>query len=109
MTIHIEALTFECIIGILDFERITAQKVVISLQIDYEYVNNNFINYADIISLVERDMIKNKYLLLETALNNLASKLLLEYSQIQTLQLKIMKPDIISNAKVSLSHTFTSK
>jgi len=31
MTIHIESLTFECIIGILDFERQKAQKVIVDL------------------------------------------------------------------------------
>ena len=109
MTIHIEELTFECIIGILDFERITVQEVIVNLQIDYTYKNNLFINYVEVIQVIEDDMIKNKYELLETAINELKNILLLTYPQIQNLKLKITKPNIIKNAKVSLSKSFSIK
>ena len=106
MTIHIEELTFECIIGILDFERVNAQKVIIDLQIDYNYKNGSFINYAELISLIENDMVDKKYKLLETALIELEKKLLDTYPKIESFNLKIMKPNIINSAKVSLSKTF---
>jgi len=106
MTIHIEELSFDCIIGILDFERITPQKVIIDAQIDYDYNDKNFINYADIIGLIEKDMQENKYELLETALQKMAQKIKLNYTHIQNLTLKITKPNIISNARVALSQSF---
>ena len=106
MTIHIEELTFECIIGILDFERVTVQKVIINLEIDYTYSNEFFINYAEVISLIEKDMIDNEYKLLETALTALEKNLLSTYSKIESFHLKITKPNIINNAKVSLSKSF---
>ena len=108
MTIQIEELSFECIIGILDFERIKKQKVIIDLQIDYEYTNNFFINYAEVISLIENEMINKKYELLETALNSLEIKLLSTYPKIKSFHLKITKPNIINNAKVALSKKFQS-
>ena len=108
MTIHIEELTFECIVGILDFERITPQTVIINLQIDYTYTNNFFINYVEVIHLIENDMIHKKYKLLETALNELEKKLLSTYPNIQSFNLKITKPKIIDNAKVALSKNFLS-
>ena len=108
MTIHIEELSFECIIGILDFERIKKQKVIVDLQIDYEYTNNFFINYAEVISLIENEMINKKYELLETALNALEIKLLSTYPKIKSFHLKITKPNIINNAKVALSKKFQS-
>lgn len=37
MTIHIEDLRFQAIIGILDFERTTPQDVVVDLTIKYKY------------------------------------------------------------------------
>ncbi len=107
MTIHIEELTFECIIGILDFERTTPQVVVIDVEIEYEYRDELFINYAEVIALLEKEMIQNRYELLETALNQLAQKLHLKYASIKNLNLKIAKPNIIKNAKVSLSKSFT--
>ena len=37
MTIHIEDLKFQCIIGILDFERVTPQDIIINMSIEYLY------------------------------------------------------------------------
>jgi len=107
MTIHIEKLTFECIIGILDFERINAQKVIVDLQIDYNYTEDYFINYAEVINLIESNMIEKQYKLLETALNTLERELLSNYPKIDTLTLKISKPNIINNANVALSKSFS--
>jgi len=106
MTIHIESLTFECIIGILDFERQQAQKVIIDLTIDYDYCHDAFINYAEVITLIKEDMIENRYELLETALNALEKKLLATYPEITHCHLKITKPDILKDVKVALSKTF---
>lgn len=107
MTIHIEELTFECIIGILDFERINAQKVIVDLQIDYNYTEDYFINYAEVINLIESNMIEKQYKLLETALNRLEKELLSNYPKIDKLTLKISKPNIINNANVALSKSFS--
>ena len=106
MTIHIEELTFECIIGILDFERVTPQKVIINLEIEYNFEQDNFIDYVDIIKLIEEQMIEKKYGLLETAIEELTQKIISKYSKITKLNLKISKPNIIKNAKVSISKNY---
>jgi len=103
MTIHIDTLTFSTIIGILDFERIIPQDVIIDATIDYCYQKNSFINYAEVITLIEKRIIQEKYELLEDALTDLSNILLKKYTQIKKIDLKITKPDIIKNAKVSLS------
>ena len=108
MTIYIEELTFDCIIGILDFERVTSQKVIINVEIEYNYEKNNFINYADVIDLIEQQMLEKKYELLETAVEELSQKIVSNYANITKLNLKISKPNIIKNAKVSLSKTYFS-
>ena len=102
MVIHIEELTFDTIIGILDFERVTPQTVIVDVKIEYQYKNQIFINYADVISLIEKQMIEKQYELLETALDELIKSITLKYSQIETITLKITKPNIIKNAKVAL-------
>lgn len=109
MTIHIENLVFETIIGILAFERLKAQKVIINAQIDYTYTENSYLDYAEVITFIENDMLTNKYLLLETAIEEIARKLLKKYPLIQELDLKITKPTIIPNARVSLSKCFNRK
>ncbi len=105
MTIHIENLRFQAIIGILDFERKTPQDVIINLTIKYLY-NDNFINYADIANMIEKNMIEKKYLLIENALDTLSSKISSTYKQVQTLDIKITKPSIMKNCEVSVSENY---
>ena len=109
MTIHIEELTLSSIIGILDFERITPQTIVVDLLIDYFYEKNNFINYANVIALIEQLIQTQKYKLLEDALNDIQNKLLMTYPQIQKFTLKISKPNIIRNSNVALSIKWSIK
>lgn len=109
MTIHIENLVFETIIGVLAFERLKAQKVIVNAKIDYNYTDSNYLDYAELITLIENNMHTNKYLLLETAIEKVSQELLKKYTSIQRLELKITKPTIIPNAKVSLSKSFNQE
>ncbi len=102
MTIHIEDLTFKAIIGILDFERTSPQQVEVETKINYIYTENNFINYALLIKLIENQLKNRKFYLLEEAIDEIGALILKEYPQIESLYLKISKPEIIPNAKVSL-------
>lgn len=103
MTIEIEDLKFKCIIGLLDFERHNPQEVIIDLSLDYEY-KSEFINYADIASLIEEHLQEKKYELLEDALENLFNLLKQNFTLIQKLHIKITKPDILPNCRVSVSN-----
>jgi len=106
MTIHIEALTFDVIIGLLDFERERPQKVIIDLEIVYDYRKNTFIDYADVVLMIETELKIKKYLLLEEALLGVKTILQHRYPQIRSLTLKCAKPDILSNCSVALSETW---
>jgi dihydroneopterin aldolase len=103
MTIHIEKLKISAIIGILDFERIKTQTVIVDARIEYEYQENQFINYSEVISIIETMIISKEYQLLEDALSDIQQKIVRRYSQINKLHLKISKPNIIKNATVALS------
>ena len=100
MKIEISNLTFKCIIGILENERIKKQKVVIDLSFEYEFSKNIFINYADVANLVEKTMKKEKFLLLEDAILYL-ERLLNKTYTITNLKIKISKPNILKNCVVS--------
>lgn len=106
MKISIEELTFLCIIGILDFERENPQEVVINLSIDYTYAKD-FINYADVVDCVKSTLREKKYFLIEDALIELPKILQSKFPLIESLSLKITKPSILSDAKVSVSTTFS--
>ena len=106
MHIHIEALTFDVIIGLLDFEREREQKVIVDLEVSYDYSTETFINYADMATLIKKVMKERKYLLLEEALLGIKTSLFTEYPHIKSLQVKITKPDILSDCNVALSESW---
>jgi dihydroneopterin aldolase len=103
MTIHIEALQFDAIIGLLDFEREHTQPVRVDLQAEYHYRSNDFIDYADLALLIENKIKEARYTLLEDALVELETLIMASYPQITSLTLKISKPDILPNCTVALS------
>ncbi len=106
MKISIEDLKFQCIIGILDFERTKEQDVIINLAIEYNY-EDEFINYADVAKLLKSTMKNKKYLLIEDALSNLSLLLKENFSKINTLNLKITKPSILPDCTVSVEEFYT--
>jgi dihydroneopterin aldolase len=103
MKIEISDLTFNCIIGILDFERIKKQKVIINISFEYDYSKDLFIDYSEISALVKKTMKERKFLLLEDAILYIESLLQNSY-KIYTLNIKISKPNILKNCIVSLSN-----
>ena len=105
MTIDINDLEFETIIGILDFERTAKQKVRINCSIDYVY-DRQFLDYALVTKHIEKQMIEKEFELIEEALLSLKESLKQEFPLILTLFLKISKPNILANCEVSLSETF---
>jgi len=107
MTIHIEDLTFDVIIGLLDFERDKPQRVIVNLQALYDYSDDAYIDYADIVFLVQETLKEKRYELLENALLGLKNIIHATYPRINTLSIKISKPDIISECNVSLSESWT--
>ena len=103
MKVEIKDLNFKCIIGILDFERVKKQKVIINLSFEYKFEKNIFIDYSEISSLVEKQMKKKKFLLIEDAISFLETKLYKLY-KINNLIIKISKPTILKNCIVSVSN-----
>lgn len=105
MTIHIEALTFEVIIGLLDFEREKPQRVIVDMEATYPY-KDTFLDYAKITERIIAHLKTKRYELLEDALLGIKDELMGEYPQITALKLKISKPDILSECSVALSHSW---
>ena len=105
MKISIENLKFQCIIGILDFEREKAQDVIINIQITYNY-NNEFINYAEVVEFIKTTMKNKKYFLIEDALSDLSQLLKEKFLKINSLSLKITKPSILPDCTVSVEDNY---
>lgn len=105
MKVYIEDLKFYTIIGILDFERVEKQEVIINIDFEYQYDegNSEFIDYSKVSSKVEKIMNKKKFELIEDAILVTTSKLLKKF-KMSNLNIKITKPNIMSNCQVSVSN-----
>lgn len=108
MTIRIDDLTFECIIGILEHERVHPQRVVVDVEITYDY-SDAFINYADVAEHIKEIMRREAFELIEEALNALKHSLKEHFPGIATLNLRITKPDILPDCRVSVAETYKFK
>ena len=106
MTIHIESLQVDAIIGLLDIERESEQLVSVDLEATYDYKDQYFINYADLATMITTQIIEKRYELLEEALLDLQSDIIAVYPMIKKLKLKISKPNILKNCVVGLSQTW---
>ncbi len=103
MKVEIKDLSFKCIIGILDFERVKKQKVVVNISFEYKFKKDIFIDYSKVSSFIESQMKKKKFLLIEDAIIFLEAKLYKLY-KVNNLNIKISKPDILKNCIVSVSN-----
>jgi len=103
LKVNIEDLTFDCIIGILDFEREKEQKVILNISFEYYFNDDgsNFIDYSKVANYCENTMKKEKFLLIEDAILHLRKYLKTNY-EMKNLKVKISKPNIMPNCIVSV-------
>ena len=104
-TIYIEDLQIEAIIGILDFERHKPQLIIANCTIDYVHEGENFIDYAKVSHLIEEMLQKGQYLLIEDALDEIIFAIKDTFFAIQSISLKLSKPKILTNCRVSVKKT----
>ena len=109
MIIKIEELTFKTIIGLLDFERVTPQRVIVNLKVEYNYSKSNYINYVELKDLIKNRLQKKRFKLLEDAITDIIKKIVSNYPTIKKLKLEIIKPDILNDCQVSLTKKWDSK
>ena len=104
MKVSIKNLTFDCIIGILDFERQKEQKVIVNISFKYKFENSGeFIDYSKVAKSVEKILKREKFELLEDAIIFL-EKYLNTKHKIKKLKIEISKPNILTNCIVSLKN-----
>ena len=104
MKVSIDKLAFKTIIGILPFERVNKQKVILDISFKYDFTKGqkDFIDYSHVANMAKMIMKKEKFLLIEDAILYLHRALSSEF-QISKLKIKITKPDILKNCTVSVS------
>ncbi len=98
MKVLIKDLTFKCIIGLLDFEREKAQRVILDLSLHVD--DDDFLDYAKVAKFVEKVYKKEKFFKLETSLLHVSELLKKKFPQIRGIKIKIIKPNILSKCRV---------
>ncbi len=104
-TIYIEDLKLEAIIGVLDFERKKPQPIVAECIIEYRREGEDFIDYAKVSHLIEEMLVKGQYFLIEDALDEIVLRLKDRFFSIKSVSLKLTKPEILTNCRVSVKKT----
>lgn len=101
MTILIEDLSFNAILGILKQERDTPQKIRVNCVFEYNYSHDKFVDYVQVSKLIKTQIQRQKFQLIEEALEFLEQSIQENFPAITYLRLKITKPQILENCLVS--------
>ncbi len=102
--IYINQLKIMAIIGILDHERLQSQSIIVDCEIQYNKSQNEFINYAEVVNLIEMLLVSKKYFLLEDALDNIIKEIKDKFNTIKSIKLKLSKPEILPNCIVAVEN-----
>lgn len=101
-TICIENLKLRAIIGILEKERVESQEIIAWCFIEYEKCEVEFINYAKVSKMIENMLVKNRYNLIEDALDDIINNITNSFNGVKTIRLKLAKPEILDNCVVAV-------
>lgn len=102
MQSHIKInLRFKCIIGLLDFERIQKQTILIEL----EAKSKKFLDYAKLCTRIKKIYKKKKFKTIEKSLKYVCKNIKKHHKKLTFITITCYKPDIIENAKVGVTLT----
>ncbi len=87
---------FSAIIGMLDFERVTPQKI----RINAEFKSENFIDYVEVVNFIEEFYGEQKFQSVEDSASQTAQALKAKFPSLTALNFEILKTEIIKNALV---------
>jgi dihydroneopterin aldolase len=103
ITLLVEKLEFEAIIGLLEKERETPQKVQIWAAIEIKYKKKSLVDYVLICETIKKVMTESKFFTVEEAVLTLIDKISALNPKIKKIFLKLLKPEIIENTAVGAS------
>lgn len=89
-------LEFKTIIGMLDFERVTPQKV----RINAEFASGEFIDYAKVASMTQQFYDERKFQSVEESVDEISKFFKDKFPSLIWLKFEILKLEIIQNANV---------
>ena len=100
--IMIEALEVEAIIGILPHERTQPQRILCECELLYRPRERRYLDYAAVAETIEETLQQHRFELLEEALEEIVAKIGRTYPDLESVRLKLTKPDILPHARVGV-------
>ena len=98
ITLVIEKLEFEAIIGLFESERKTPQRVEVWAKVSVNHKKKSMVDYVLIRDAIQEGIINGKFFTIEEALIKISGKIAKISPQITKINLKILKPSILKNA-----------
>lgn len=99
ITVFIKELSFETIIGLLDFERVKPQKIVV----DASFVADEFVDYAEVCKEIISLFKSEQFYKIENALEFFANFYKEKFQNLRKFFMSVTKTEIIENARVGVS------
>jgi len=106
MIIEISNLKVEAVIGILPFERVEPQLIVVDFKAEYKYKEGDFIDYSKIVTLISDLLIQERFGLLEDALLRIKDEIFNRFLPLESIELRLKKPNILPNCEVAISSKY---
>lgn len=102
ITLRIENLALNAIIGLLESERKAPQRLLVNAKIVYKF-RGKYMDYVAISAMIEQMLTHNAYHTLESALIDISNALKRHFKPIKRIKLSIKKLDILDTCIVGAS------
>jgi dihydroneopterin aldolase len=107
-TAGLKSLQIDCIVGVYEHERTTPQRVVMDVEMDYDFMAaarsdaiDDAVDYAAVAKSVTELVTHRQFQLIETMAEEAAAMLLATRPQVQVVRLDIRKPAAVPTADCS--------
>jgi 7,8-dihydroneopterin aldolase/epimerase/oxygenase len=105
--LHIVDLKFEAVVGILKFERESPQNLIVNATMDVDFDKarhidsdmNRGVDYARMVEFLTTQIQTGGYGLLEELLDTVGRDAFVTFPDLNALELKVEKPDILDSCK----------
>lgn len=108
MQIALKHCKTSAIIGIYPHERSTPQTILFEAVLEYEFNGQSYIDYSEIVKIINTTLQNGEFLLLEDAIENIENILFSTFSALQTITISLCKPAVLEIGEIWVSHTKTA-
>ncbi len=106
MKILLKRLSTMAIIGIYPHERTTPQEVIFSVELEYDFHTEAYIDYEELQNIIVETLHQKEFLLLEDAIVGIQQVLTNAYPNLKKMIISLCKSSISDSGEVWVSESF---